>query len=287
MDETAVVLRGGGSGSRRLAGIRRKGNLVAGFGLSLPLGAGALGVGLLSRSRRRGVNFFSCTWPQLLLAVNGIRYDVIGAQNLTAQRPAVFLYNHRNRVDPFIAGALVRDNWIPVAKKELTRDPIFGTILKLTDAVFLDRDNTAAAVQTLHQVEEQAKKGLSVLIAPEGTALDTTGVGPFKKGAFRIALAAGIPIVPIVIRNAETIASRKSLAINPGTVDVAVLPPIPVDEWTLDTLPDRIAEVRQLYLDTLADWPTDVPPDGSLGISAERTAVTPEAGIDGFATTGD
>ncbi|BAX93335.1 bifunctional glycerol-3-phosphate dehydrogenase/glycerol-3-phosphate acyltransferase [Mycobacterium shigaense] len=73
-------------------------------------------------------------------------------------------------------------------------------------------------------------------------------------------MAAGVPIVPIVIRNAETIASRdKSLEITPGTVDVAVLLPIPVDGWTLENPPDHIAEVRRLYLDTLADRPKDVP----------------------------
>lgn len=238
-----------------IAGLRRQVSMVAGFGLALPLAAGALGVGLLSRSRRHGVNFFTSTWPKVLLATNGIRINVVGAHNLTAQRPAVFLYNHRNRVDPFVAAALMRDNWIKIAKKELARDPIIGTLLKLNDGVFLDRDDTAAAVETLHQVEERAKEGLSILIAPEGTSLETTGVGPFKKGAFRIAMAAGVPIVPIVIRNAEIIAARESMEIHPGTVDVAVLPPIPVDDWTLDALPDRIAEVRGLYLDTLADWP--------------------------------
>ena len=72
-----------------------------------------------------------------------------------------------------------------------------------------------------------------------------------------IAMAAGIPIVPIVIRNAEVIAARDSSTFNPGTVDVAVYPPIPVGDWTLDELPERIAEVRQIYLDTLKSWPDD------------------------------
>jgi putative phosphoserine phosphatase/1-acylglycerol-3-phosphate O-acyltransferase len=77
-------------------------------------------------------------------------------------------------------------------------------------------------------------------------------------------MAAGIPIVPIVVRNAEVVAARDSITINPGTVDVAVFPPIPVDDWTVDTLPDRIAEVRQLYLDTLVDWPIDELPEADV-----------------------
>ena len=121
-------------------------------------------------------------------------------------------------------------------------------------------------------IRDRARNGLSIVIAPEGTRLDTTEVGPFKKGPFRMAMAAGIPIVPIVIRNAEIVAARNSTTINPGTVDVAVFPPIPVDDWTLDTLSDRIAEVRQLYLDTLADWPADELPKVGLYARAKKAA---------------
>ena len=147
-----------------------------------------------------------------------------------------------------------------------------GTLGKLLDSVFIDRDDPAAAVESLHTVEERARNGLSIVIAPEGTRVDTTEVGPFKKGPFRMAMAAGIPIVPVVIRNAEIVASRNSTTINPGTVDVAVFPPIPVDDWTLDTLPEHIAEVRQLYLDTLADWPMEELPQFDLYTRAKKAA---------------
>ena len=250
--------------SRSGGGIGAQLRTLAGVGSLVPVAAGAVGIGLLTRSRRRGVNFFTATWSQLLLAASGVQLNILGAENLTAERPAVFIFNHRNQADPVIAGALIRDNWVAVGKKELQSDPIMGTLGKVLDSVFIDRDDPAAAVESLHQVEERARQGLSIMIAPEGTRLDTTSVGPFKKGPFRIAMAAGIPIVPIVIRNAEIIAARNSTTMNPGTVDVAVFPPIPVSDWTIDTLPDRIAEVRQLYLDTLADWPVDQLPDAGV-----------------------
>ncbi|BBZ43154.1 HAD-IB family hydrolase/lysophospholipid acyltransferase family protein [Mycobacterium parmense] len=241
--------------SRGRVGLRRQLRTIAGLGSVFPVAAGAVGIGVLTRNRRRGVNFFTSTFSQLSLAISGVQLNVIGKENLTAERPAVFIFNHRNQVDPIITGALVRDNWTGVGKKELAKDPIMGTIGKAMDAAFIDRDDPVAAVESLHQVEELARKGLSIVIAPEGTRVDTTEVGPFKKGAFRIAMAVGIPIVPIVIRNAELVAARNSTTINPGTVDVAVFPPISVQDWTLETLPQRIAEVRQLYLDTLANWP--------------------------------
>jgi putative phosphoserine phosphatase / 1-acylglycerol-3-phosphate O-acyltransferase len=250
--------------SRGGVGIRRQLRTLAGMSSMFPLAAGAVGIGVLTGSRRRGVNFFTSTFSQLLLATSGVHLNVIGKENLTAQRPAVFIFNHRNQVDPIISGALVRDNWVGVGKKELLKDPIMGTLGKLLDGVFIDRDDPVAAVETMHTVEERAKNGLSIVIAPEGTRLDTTEVGPFKKGPFRIAMAVGIPIVPIVIRNAEIVASRNSATMNPGTVDVAVFPPISVEDWTLETLPEHIADVRQLYLDTLANWPVDELPEVSL-----------------------
>lgn len=239
---------------------------LAGLGSLVPIATGAVWWGLLTRNRRRGVNFFTANWQRMVLAAGGVNLNVVGEENLTKQRPAVFIFNHRNQVDPFIVGSLLRDNYTGVGKKELSRDPFLGTLGKALDIAFIDRDDSQSAVESLHEVEQRARDGLSIMIAPEGTRLDTTAVGPFKKGAFRMAMATGLPIVPIVIRNAEQVASRDSITMNPGTVDVAVFPPISVQDWTLADLSDRIAEVRQLYLDAFAEWPTDeLPPSDRYG----------------------
>lgn len=256
------------SGSNPISQLRT----VAGVASMMPIAAGAVGLGLLTRNRRTGVNFFTSAFGRTLLTATGVHLNVLGRENLTKQRPAVFIFNHRNQVDPIIAGRLVNDNFTSVGKKELEKDPIVGTIGKVMDAAFIDRDDPKKAVEGLKKVEELARKGLSILIAPEGTRLDTTEVGPFKKGPFRIAMSAGIPIVPIVIRNAEVIAARDSATFNPGTVDVVVYPPIPVDDWTTENLSERIAEVRQLYLDTLKAWPHDKVPEVPLYTRAKAPA---------------
>ncbi|WP_454793620.1 HAD-IB family hydrolase [Mycolicibacterium lutetiense] len=241
------------SGSSPVSQLRTLASLAA-----IPtVAAGAIGLGLLTRNKRTGVNFFTSNWSKLLMLTTGIELNVLGEENLTAQRPAVFIFNHRNQADPMIAGRLVGVDFTGVGKKELERNPLMGPLGKVMDAAFIDRDDPEKAVESLHRVEELARKGLSILIAPEGTRLDTTEVGPFKKGPFRIAMAAGVPIVPIVIRNAEVIAARDSSTFNPGKVDIAVYPPISLDDWTVDNLTDRIAEVRQIYLDTLSSWPED------------------------------
>jgi len=232
---------------------------LAALGSLGPVAAGGLSLGLLTRSKRTGVNFVTRYWPEAVLALSGVKLNVTGAQNLTAQRPAVFLFNHRNNFDIFIVAALVKENWTGIAKKELETNPLVGPLGKLMDAAFIDRADTASAVAALAPIEAAARKGLSIVVAPEGTRLDTQSVGPFKKGAFRIAMATGLPVVPIVIRNSESVAGRNSTTLNPGTVDVTVLPPVSTADWTVKDLPERIGGIRSAYVRLLADWPAAGP----------------------------
>jgi putative phosphoserine phosphatase/1-acylglycerol-3-phosphate O-acyltransferase len=248
-----------------LAGVRT----LASIGTLGPLAAGALGIGVLARNKRTGVNFLTRYWPETVLTLSGVTLNVTGTSNLTAQRPAVFLFNHRNNFDVLMVAALVRDNWTGVGKIELARNPLIGPLGKLMDAAFIDRADSTAAVSALAGVEEAASKGLSILIAPEGSRMDAQAVGPlsvgpFKKGAFRIAMATGLPIVPVVIRNSDSVAGRNSYQLVPGTVDIAVLPPVEVAGWTLEELPKLIEQVRTSYLETLADWPVAPGPGESL-----------------------
>jgi putative phosphoserine phosphatase / 1-acylglycerol-3-phosphate O-acyltransferase len=229
---------------------------IVGMGSMVPIAGAATAVGLVRRDKRAGVNLLTGTWLPATLRLNRVKLNILDEDNAWKQRPAVFIFNHRNNFDGLIAGAIVKRDFTGVAKGELRSNPLMGPVGWLMDIAFVDRSDSKSSVEALAPLQELATKGLSIILAPEGTRIDTREVGPFKKGAFRIAMAAGIPIVPIVIRNAENLGGRNASTINPGTIDVAVLPPIPVDDWTLEELDERIAEVRQMFLDTLADWPT-------------------------------
>jgi putative phosphoserine phosphatase/1-acylglycerol-3-phosphate O-acyltransferase len=67
-------------------------------------------------------------------------------------------------------------------------------------------------------------------------------------------------VVPIVIRNSDSVAGRNSTTLHPGTVDVAVLPPVDVSGWTAESLGERIEKIRSAYVELLASWPA-----GGLG----------------------
>jgi putative phosphoserine phosphatase / 1-acylglycerol-3-phosphate O-acyltransferase len=243
-----------GRGRAGMRQIVRTGAAIGALGTAAVLGSG---IGLLNRSRREAANFATAVGSDAALSLAGVRLRVIGEENLWSRRPAVFVFNHQSSIDVPVIGSLVRRDVTGVAKKEAARDPRFTLIGYLTDVAYVDRGNTAQAKSALGPAVERLRDGVSIAIAPEGTRSPTPRLGRFKKGAFHLALQGGVPIVPIVIRNAGDVMWRRSFVIRPGTVDVAVLEPIATDGWTVEELEKHVAEVRQLFIDTLENWPRE------------------------------
>jgi putative phosphoserine phosphatase/1-acylglycerol-3-phosphate O-acyltransferase len=215
-----------------------------------------IGLGLVNRNRRQGVDLATSLWGQLGPALGDIRFDVQGAEHLWSHRPAVFLFNHQSSfMDLLISFRLLERDFTIVAKKEIAQLPVIGQLFGLADVAFVDRSNRAKAIEALKPVVQKLRSGISVAVSPEGTRSLTPTVGPFKKGAFRLAMEAGVPIVPVVVRNAGELMWRDSQIARSGRIDVVVHPPIPTCDWTSEELEKRIDEVRQLYVDTLDEWP--------------------------------
>ena len=232
---------------------------VARTGLSyaslLPSLAAGFGVALLNRSRRDGVNLAVSAWADLAAALARIDLCVEGEQHLWSQRPAVFLFNHQSAVDPVLVAKVLRRDFTGIGKQELRRHPLFGPAFAFAGMVFVDRSDTGKAIAALAPAVEALRHGRSIAIAPEGTRSRTPQLGPFKKGAFHLAMQAGVPLVPIVIRNALDVLPRGGLVLRPATVEVVVLPPICTKGWTRETLDARIEDVRDRYLEVLESRP--------------------------------
>ncbi len=223
------------------------------------MGAGAImglgvGVGLLNRNRRDAANTVTSIGPELSLALAGVQLNIVGEENVWAQRPAVFIFNHQSGIDPMVVGAILKRDFTGVAKKELLSNPLIGPAGYLMGAAFVERGNTDQAKKALAPVVEKLKSGTSIIISPEGTRSPTPTPGPFKKGAFHMALQAGVPIVPIIIRNAGEIMWRDAMFANAGTIDVAVLPPIDVSSWTAETMDAHVAKLRDIYVASIGEW---------------------------------
>jgi putative phosphoserine phosphatase/1-acylglycerol-3-phosphate O-acyltransferase len=246
------VTRLRGRGRPSIAEIARTGAALTGLGA-----AGALGgaVGALNRDRRTGANLAVAIGSDLALALAGVSLNVSGEEHLWSHRPAVFIFNHQSSIDVPVIGSLVRRDFTGVAKKEAARDPRFAPVGYIVEVVYIDRADSKQARAALEPAVERLKGGTSIAIAPEGTRSVTRSLGRFKKGAFHLAMQAGVPLVPIVIRNAGDVMWRRSFVIRSGTIDVKVLEPIPTAGWTVRGLSERVAEVRRRFERTLEDWP--------------------------------
>jgi putative phosphoserine phosphatase / 1-acylglycerol-3-phosphate O-acyltransferase len=222
------------------------------YGSVLPTAAlTGVAAGLLTSSRRQGANLLMSTFGDLGIITTGIDLQVEGEEHLWSRRPAVFLFNHQSGIDLLLVTKLLRRDVIGVAKQEMRRHPIFGPLLAASGAVFLDRADRAKAIEALAPAVAALRRGLSIAIAPEGTRSRAPRLGPFKKGAFHIAMQAQVPIVPIVFRNALDALPPGALVVRPATVEAVVLPPIDVTSWNPADLDEHIEEIRQRYLSVL------------------------------------
>jgi putative phosphoserine phosphatase/1-acylglycerol-3-phosphate O-acyltransferase len=224
-------------------------------GIATSLGVG-VGIGLLNRSRRKAVNIVATVAPEVALGLAGVDLRVTGEEHLWSDRPAVFVFNHQSSFDVIVISRLLQRDFTAVAKAELAHDPRFAPLAALAGVVYVDRGNRSQSRAALAPVVEKLRSGISLAMAPEGTRSATPTPGPFKKGAFHIAVQAEVPVVPVVIRNAGDIMWRASLVARPGTVDVTVLPPVPTVGLGPDEVDDLCERVRQQFVATLADWPS-------------------------------
>lgn len=181
-------------------------------------------------------------WVRLNLLACGVSVHVRRLASLDPASPFVFMSNHRSQMDILAAVAALHEfqlRW--VAKKELTRVPVFGWALRHTGHIIIDRSDTRQAVASLRAAREQMRAGISVIIFPEGTrAVEGQELLPFKKGGFMLALETGYPIVPVAIRGSRDILPRGSWQAASGDIEVIVGEPIPVAGVAREDLMRRV-----------------------------------------------
>ena len=192
-------------------------------------------------------------WSKLLLLAAGVRVRVHGLENAGAGDPRVFASNHVSWFDvPALAKVLPRYKF--VAKAELFKVPLFGRAMRAAGMVEIQRDNRKAAFGAYDVAADRIKAGNSVIVFPEGTRGQAYPLRPFKKGPFVLAIAAGVPIVPVIVHGTIEILRKGSLWAHPGTIDVHLLQPVStagVDydhrEALMQTVRTRMAEAMREY----------------------------------------
>ena len=221
------------------------------YGSALPLLAAGVPMRVLGMSRRDTTNVFLSVWTTLASAIARLKLIVDGEEHLWSHRPAVFVFNHQSAVDVLITARLLREDVVAVAKQEIRDQLPMGPAFSYTDAVFIDREHIDDPGRALRPAAEALQDGRSIAIAPEGTRSRDGRLGRFKLGAFHLAREAGVPIVPIVIHNAQDALPYKAIFVRPAEVKVTVLPPIDAVGWKTADVHSQADTLRARYLEVL------------------------------------
>jgi 1-acyl-sn-glycerol-3-phosphate acyltransferase len=185
---------------------------------------------------------FAVTWAKLNAWATPMFVEVLGKENINEKQSYVVICNHQSLYDIFLLYGWLNIDFKWVMKKELRKIPVLGTACEAMGHIYIDRSDSATAIEEINRAKQRISNGTSVLFFPEGTRSKTGEMGPFKKGAFKMALDLGLPVLPITIKGTRDILPTKSADVRPGVAQMIIHPPIdiaPYMEANINLLMDR------------------------------------------------
>ncbi len=180
--------------------------------------------------------FGARTW----LRLSGAKVDVTGQEHLDPNQPYVFISNHRSYLDTATLFAYTGRRIGLLAKKELLKVPILGYGMGYVNVMAIDRSNRERALQTTQAATDRIRSGRSFGVFAEGTRAKPGEFLPLKKGAFYMAAQAGVPIVPVALKNTDYLMGKGTGEARSGVIEMRMLPPVSTDGCSSD------ADVKKL-----------------------------------------
>ena len=187
------------------------------------------------------------------LRLSGVRVKVIGLELLDSKQTYVFVSNHRSYLDTAAMFVFTGRRIGLLAKKELLKVPVLGVGMGFVNVMAIDRTNRESAIRTTEAAARRIQSGVSFAVFVEGTRAKPGELLPFKKGAFYMARHAGVPVVPVAIRNSDVLMGKGTGEAKSGTIELVFLPPVETVGMTTDedmnrlisAVRDSIAKVLQ------------------------------------------
>ena len=204
------------------------------------------------------LHLFSCFWGSLYIWFNPLwRVRIKGRRNIPWRRSCVIVSNHQSMLDILVLYHLfVPYKW--VSKKENFRIPIIGWNMRMNDYLEIERGQKYSLDKLMKKARKFLEMRSSVLIFPEGTRYPGEHLGPFKEGAFRMAIDNRVDIVPIVLDGtAKALPKKGAILKGFARIDVRILEPIPFSRFA-DMSPKKLQiQVRDLMAGTYARLHSD------------------------------
>lgn len=182
--------------------------------------------------------FGAATW----LRLSGVRVRVHGREALDPRQTYVFISNHHSYLDTATLFLHTGRRIGLLAKKELLKVPILGYGMGYVNVLAIDRSNRERALETTGIATDRIRSGISFGVFAEGTRARPREILPFKKGAFYMAAQAGVPVVPVAIKNTDFLMGKGTGVARPGVIDIVFLSPISTDKRESDEEVNRLVQ---------------------------------------------
>ena len=193
------------------------------------------------------LHLWSSFWGSWYIWFNPLwQVRVSGRRKIPWKRPCMLVSNHQSMLDILVLYHLFAPyKW--VSKKENFSIPIIGWLMRLNDYVEIDRKKKEAIVKMMKKSARFLREGNSLMMFPEGTRYPGGSLGPFKDGAFKLALETGVDIIPIVLDGTARALPKKGAILTGFTrIRVRVLDHIPFESFKDKAVPQVLEETREL-----------------------------------------
>ena len=202
---------------------------------------------LMTLRLRRAGEFVIQLWSRVFLLVPPMTYTVSGTENVKAGTQYFFLSNHLSNFDVPLLFRAIPTPIRYLAKKELYKIPVFAQALKVAGIIKIDRGAGASSYAAINEGVAKAKEnGYSLIVFAEGTRSRDGDIHPFKKGAFRMAISTGLPVVPVTVNGTWDVWPPGSKIFYKGHADVVIHEPIETTDLTasdIEGLRSRVYDI--------------------------------------------
>ena len=214
---------------------------------TLILAVPIIAAGLLSRTGNLAFSL-SKIWAYIMLAVSFVRTEIKNRNRIQPKTSYILISNHQSLYDilALVTTLGIQYRWF--IKKEVLKIPLFGYGLYASRNIFIDRSNTARAIESINKGIERLPKGVSLMVFAEGTRSPDGRIHEFKKGGFVTAVRRKIPILPVTVNGSRRILPKGSLAFKPGKIQVVIGDPIDTGGYTTESVDELIDRTRQAII---------------------------------------
>ncbi len=200
---------------------------------------------------RFGHRLFARRWGRFTLRWCGVRLRVEGLARLDLSRPAVIVANHASHYAFYAIGAALPVQWRAVIRREMRHIPLFGVLTERAGHVFIRTGDRSQAIEDIRAGTARLRDGYWLLVFPEGRPSPADGMHPFRVGAFRVAIEAGVPVIPVAVDEGYRPGDARTWDAAPAVLDLRILPALSTQGLAPSDAPSHAARAREAIGDAL------------------------------------